>query len=303
MEKIISHKTHSEVSISPDTQSIIDAIKNRVRNNSLNLILPLEDTLALVDELAEFDLGRFLLHNRGLNGYWTSYIFTQQCDSEKEHPLKKWLMEDSLLSQARERFHRFKCLLKSEISTAKTFASIPCGVMDDLLDQDYSHQSGIKIKGIDLDPESISHAKEKAKRVGLSNLCDFEIRDAWDLDYESVFDVITSNGLNMYESVPERLIALYSNFAKALKPGGRLYISFLTPPPQIGDAEWEKYGIPEEDLKREFSIFGDILQATYLNFVSEEEIRHQMQEAGLQVTDVFYNERGVLPVLKAVKPS
>lgn len=303
MTTMVSHKTTSELSLSEETKNIVYEIKNRLIENQSSLVLPLEDTLTLVDELATFDLGIFLLHNRGLNGYWTSYIFTEQCDSEDTHPLKYWLMENSLLCQARERFIRFKNLLKNEIDHVDAIASIPCGVMDELLDQDYRGRSNVKLFGIDLDPESIAYAKKKSHRVGLSEICFFDVKDAWSLDYSDEFDVITSNGLNMYESNPERLIELYRNFASALKSGGHLYISFLTPPPPPGDSEWQKYGIPQADLMKEFSIFGDILQATYLNFVSEDEIRAQMEDAGLVVTDVYYNERGVLPILKAVKPA
>lgn len=39
-----------------------------------SLILPLNVELELLNQLAEFDLGRFLLLNKGLNGYRTSYI-------------------------------------------------------------------------------------------------------------------------------------------------------------------------------------------------------------------------------------
>lgn len=40
-----------------------------------------------------------------------------------------------------------------------------------------------------------------------------------ELKEKNAFDVITSNGLNMYESDPDRLVALYRRFFEALKPG------------------------------------------------------------------------------------
>ncbi|WP_426908146.1 SAM-dependent methyltransferase, partial [Serratia bockelmannii] len=82
---------------------------------------------------------------------------------------------------------------------------------------------------IDLDPESLYHSNEKAKRVGIANRCRFSQQNAWELKEKIAFDVITSNGLNMYESDQVRLVALYRRFFEALNPGGTLLLSFLTP--------------------------------------------------------------------------
>lgn len=76
----------------------------------------------------------------------------------------------------------------------------------------------MQLTGIDLDPESLYHANEKAKRVGMANRCRFSQQNARELK-KNAFDVITSNGLNMYESDPDRLVALYRRFFEALKRG------------------------------------------------------------------------------------
>lgn len=61
-------------------------------------------------------------------------------------------------------------------------------------------------------------------------------------------------------------------------------------------------------MKRQWRTFagvrdlGDIIQATYLNFTSEAEIRQQITRAGFTVKDINYSSRGVLPILVAVKP-
>lgn len=299
----MSHKTHSKLANLTETKIVANEIKTRLRN-SKSLILPLERNLELVDQLTEFELGRFLLHNRGLNGYWTSYIFQHPTGKPAEHRLEDWLLNRSLLSRARERYYRYQTLLSELITKAKTLASIPCGVMDDLLDLNYNGHEGVQLIGIDLDPESLHYASEKAKRVGMSEHCQFFQQNAWELKEKNAFDVITSNGLNMYEPDAKRLIALYRKFYEALRPGGTLLLSFLTPPPEKNApaSDWDKYETPMADLLQEFAIFGDIIQATYLNFTSEDEIRQQITQIGFKVKDINYSSRGVLPILVAVKP-
>lgn len=305
MSALISHQTTSRFILPKKTKILVADIKNRLSATD-TLILPLEDTLVLLDQLTQFELGLFLLHNRGLNGYWTSRIFQHKKNNIEAplHPLEDWLLNESLLSKARERFERFKKILASLVSKTRTqYASIPCGLMDDLLSLDYKDCVDFRLVGIDLDPESIDHAKINATQHQLSQHCFFMRRDAWDLGIKDQFDVVTSNGLNMYESSKERLMQLYQSFYSALKENGYLVISFLTPPPAQTEHEgaWKIYDTPIADLKKEFSIFTDIIQANYLNFSTEAEIRNQLTSVGFSIETVQYNEHGVLPIIIAKK--
>jgi SAM-dependent methyltransferase len=112
----------------------------------------------------------------------------------------------------------------------------------------------------------------------------------------------------MYEPDRGRLVDLYRNFREALRPGGKLLVSFIPapPPPPWTDpaqaAGWAKYGISEADLRRDLAIFGDILRPKYLHFTSEQELREQIAEAGLIVTEVSRNAGGALPIATAVRP-
>ncbi|MFI8944568.1 SAM-dependent methyltransferase [Streptomyces syringium] len=305
MTSTISHHTGTRIADDAGTEKIAAEIEHRLRRAD-QLVLPLDETLDILDQLQQFELGRFLLHNRGLNGYWTSYIF-RNAPAGPTTPMEHWLLNNSLLCQARERFHRFKEEIAGSVAEGATLASIPCGVMDDLLQQDYRGVEKFKLVGIDIDEESIGYAKENAAEHGLSEHTAFEVRDAWKLGVDGEFDLIVSNGLNMYESDPQRLTDLYRSFHQALRPGGRLLLSFLTPPPPPPwvapehAAAWEKYDIPEADLRRELSIMGDIVQVTYLNFSSEDEVRGQLEAAGFTVHAVRYNDHGVLPIITAVK--
>ncbi|MDQ1015672.1 class I SAM-dependent methyltransferase [Streptomyces afghaniensis] len=302
MATTVSH--HTGTRVTDGTEQIAADIERRLRAAD-RLVLPLEDTLELLRQLQQFDLGRFLLHNRGLNGYWTSYIFRNEPQGPVT-PLEHWLLNNSLLCQARERFHRFKELVAECVADGVTLASVPCGVMDDLLEQDYRGVTGFRLVGVDLDEESLGHAAENARRHGLAEHTSLRREDAWNLGADGEFDLIVSNGLNMYESDPARLTDLYRSFHRALRPGGRLLLSFLTPPPPPPweapehAAAWEKYRIGEADLRRELSIMGDIVQATYLNFSGEDDVRAQLEAAGFTVQAVRYNTAGVLPIATAV---
>jgi len=305
MASTVSHHTGTRITDAASTERIAADIERRLRAAD-RLVLPLEDTLELLGQLQQFELGRFLLHNRGLNGYWTSYIFRNRPEGPVT-PLEHWLLNNSLLCQARERYHRFRELIAEHITDDATLASVPCGVMDDLLEQDYRDVTGIRLVGVDLDTESLRYAEENARRHGLAEHASFRHEDAWNLGAEEEFDLVVSNGLNMYESDPARLTDLYRSFHRALRPGGRLLISFLTPPPPPPweapehAAAWAKYRIGEDDLRRELSIMGDIVQATYLNFSSESDVRSQLEAAGLTVQAVRYNAGGVLPIAIAAK--
>lgn len=308
MSSMISHHTRSRVPDGPSTTRLAADIAGRLRQAD-TLVLPLEQTLAILAQLQEFELGRFLLHNRGLNGYWTSYVFQYSPGDATSSPMEHWLLNKSLLCGGRERFHRFKAEIAKCITEEAVLASIPCGAMYDLLQQDYRSVERFTLIGVDVDGESTDLASENATKHGVRQHCEFLVRDAWQLGLDGECDLLVSNGLNMYESDPQRLVALYRNFSRALRPGGQLLLSFLpTPPPPPWEAphlagEWDKYGVTEEDLRKELSLFWDILQVKYLNFSTEAEVHAQLEEAGLTVKSVMYSSTGVMPIVSAVKLS
>jgi len=284
------------------TNALVQKVEERLKKAE-QLILPLDRTLELLHQLKQFELGRFLLHNRGLNGYWTAYIFQHAYGKQPETALESWLLNKSLLIQARERFHRFKVELAQHVREGVHLASIPSGLMDDLLQLDYRGIQDFRLTGIDVDVQSLELARQNARKRELEARCQFLQRDAWKLDIHDEFDVISSNGLNMYEPNPQRLIELYRNFHTALRAGGHLIMSFLTPPP-AGDPRsgaWEAYETAPEDLIIERALFGDIIQANYLNFSSEQEIRAQLETVGFTVERVNYSRKGVLPIIIARK--
>ncbi len=301
IESAISHHTSSKITYGEPTKQLVELIKQRLLHTK-NLFLSLSETLSLLESLSQFELGRFLLHNKGLNGYWTSYIFRNK-PSKNIHPLENWLLNKSLLVLARERFFIFQQEIKKRLKSHICLASIPCGLMDDLLLQDYFDYEKISLVGIDADLESLKFANENAVNLNKQSQVSFLLKDAWNLGIHQEFDLITSNGLNMYEPKAERLVQLYKNFYQALKPGGTLIISFLPPPPASQNIEdvCKKFNISIDDWKKERAIFSDIVQIQYLNFCTEEDMKMQLEQAGFKIEKIVYNAQGVVPVAIATR--
>lgn len=267
---------------------------------STDLTLPKAETLAMFDELLNFVLGRFLLKHKVLNGHWTAYVILHGLKNEIENPLEKWCLERApVLVATRERFHIFQRELQKRIQPGMTIASIPCGLMDDLITLDYKDLPGVKLVGIDLDQESLDSAKENAGLHSLDNV-QFHKENAWKLQHESEFDIITSNGLNIYEPRDEMVIDLYCNFNKALQPNGILITSFLTPPPALSpESTWR--GLDFADLKKQKALLFDIIQAGGQSFRTEARKRVQLEAAGFKVLEVIYDGHRLFPTIIAEK--
>lgn len=195
--KIITHNIN-ESPINID--DMIEKIKGKK-----NLALPEEETIKILHQLTEFDLGCFLLNNRGLNGYWISYLILRGMNNKQAHPLEKWLIHHApTVLATRERFYIFQNKVKSIVesrtnSSQIDIASIPCGLLDDLLTINFNTKSKINITGIDLDNTSISMAKINTENYDKDHQIQIVKGDAWNLEFEKAFDVILSNGLSIYE--------------------------------------------------------------------------------------------------------
>ncbi|AFC71498.1 methyltransferase domain-containing protein [Rickettsia australis] len=144
--------------------------------------MPLDEQLSLLDQLREFELGRFLLANKGLNGYWTSYIIIHGLSKEKLHILERWILYHAPSVKAtQERFNILYNILQDKLEDRMKFISVPCGTMDDLLTLDYSKIKEIYMTGIDLDASSLELAQENAKKHHLTHV-NFWQQDTWNLD-------------------------------------------------------------------------------------------------------------------------
>ncbi|MBI3236377.1 MAG: class I SAM-dependent methyltransferase [Chlamydiales bacterium] len=174
--------------------------------------------------------------------------------------------------------------------------------MTDLLDLDFTNTPPVSLTGIDLDPESITHAKQYAEMLKLNDHCKFFQCNAWALDIHEEFDLITSNGLAIYEPDDAKVVELYRSFYEALKPGGCLVTSFLTPPPVPGlKTEWKLEAVNMQDVLLQKIIFVDILDGKWQAFRSEEIVKSQLQTAGFDEIEIIYDTAHIFPTVVAKK--
>ncbi|MEM8661710.1 MAG: SAM-dependent methyltransferase, partial [Pseudomonadota bacterium] len=176
MASIISHQYESS--------SLDDIVKaTRARIEAGDLSEPERDELlTILDGLCEFELGRFLLQNGGgWNGEWTHRIISHREVSEGElHPLEEFtIFRSPTVLATRERFSIFQQQTQLLLKEGCHLASVPCGVMADLLTLDFTGLEHFKITGIDLDEQAFPLAKELAVSEGLSDHCQFLQADAW----------------------------------------------------------------------------------------------------------------------------
>jgi SAM-dependent methyltransferase len=281
-------------------ESIIHETEARLKNSD-HLTLPLTTELELLRQLTEFELGRFLIQNKGLNGYFTHYIISGNHEHVPHNSLEYWVLNHAPAVKAtQERFYIFQAEIQKRLATGTTLASIPCGLMNDLLSLDYSHAHDVNLVGIDIDPKSLELAQNNIGRLKPPANTTLALKDAWSIDASNQFDLITSNGLNIYEPSEERVTTLYQKFYSALRPEGYLITSFLTPPPTLSPSStWRNYEV--KDILQQKAIFSDILQVKWQVFRTEDQTRAQLEHAGFKVLDVIYDSQGMFPTVIAQK--
>lgn len=274
-------------------QEAIERITEKIKSKGDLQYVSAARQLELLDLLSSFDFGRFLVERGGLNGYWTQYAISSY--GKSNHVLESFLLDKApVVLATRERFYIFKKELQKRLFDGISIASVPCGLMCDLLELDYSNISNFSLTGIDLDPESIKYAKQLANEKLVH--CQFFEKNAWDLNIKEQFDVITSNGLNIYELGDEKVISLYEEFFTALKPGGFLITSFLTTP-----SEWDRSKINPEDALLQKVIFADVLDCKWQALRSEEKTKAQLQKVGFTEIEINYDRAHLFPTVIAKK--
>lgn len=273
----------------------------------LNLIAATTSDVAEVRvALKQFQLGRFLLENLGLNGFWTSYIVMYpdrgaltglSSDGTQLTDLERWILERCpFVIATQDRFRIFRRLTQSILRSDMQIASLPAGLMDDLLTLDYSDKRGVVLTAVDLDSASLSAAQENYGRLMPPVAVEFERRDAWQLDVSERWDIITSSGLNIYVEDDQLCTDFYRNVWRALKPGGVFILSFLTLPQQ-----WQPYDALDLDYQRH--LFTEVVPVKWSCFRDENQTRQQLAAAGFEVVNVSYDTQRIFPSVLARKVS
>ena len=293
--KLLSHSTYPET-----LQNIAEKVKSRIILQGDFQHVTVEKQLALLDQLTQFDFGRFLLQNQGLNGYWTHYALTypwSQKETGSISELEKFMLEKAPVVIATQQ--RFEIFLKENQKSVKDnaiLACIPCGMMGELLYLSYDNINNIKLIGIDYDTDTLNDAKSLSDQRRLSKYADFLESNAWDLNIKNEFDLISSNGLNIYETDDEKVTQLYRKFYDALKPNGKLVTSFLAEP-----SEWDSKKINQDDLLLQKIIFADIIQSKWQCYRSTQKTKEQLITSGFKDIQFVNDSAKIFPTVIAFK--
>jgi SAM-dependent methyltransferase len=305
-----SNKTHAKTASFTDA---LQELRTQIISRGELPHVSVARQLDLLDQLCQFPFGRYLIERKGANGFWTDYLITYPNKGEaigfdengnRQTEAEEFILNRSLLVLAhRDRFQIYQSFMQKHLKEGVSLASVPCGLMKDLLTLDFSSISNFQLVGLDIDPESISLAQSYSEQIGLSNHVSMCEQDAWKMDLKEQFNIITSSGLNVYESDPVKVVALYQKFFDALKPGGYLVISVLTyPPGEEKPTDWDLAKIPPEDLLMEKILYKDVLNLHWRNFRSIEELDVEFKQVGFTEIQVSFDRYRLFPTIIARKP-
>ncbi|MGY6216468.1 class I SAM-dependent methyltransferase [Methylolobus aquaticus] len=166
--------------------------------------------------------------------------------------------------------------------------------MDDLLTLDYSGAEDVVLTAVDLDPDSLSGAEANYRQRNPPVTIECEARDAWNLESADRWDLITSNGLNIYVEDDERCTDFYRSVSRALRPEGVFIVSFITPPD-----EWQPTSASDLDYQR--FLFQEVLPVKWTCVRDEVKTRQQLTQAGFEVISVTHDEQRMFPAVVAKK--
>lgn len=268
--------------------------------------------LELLEQLAQFDFGAFLIQNGGANGYWTHYFLTHPTRGkitgknnrgENLSSLEKNILEDlPIIIATQQRYEIFLRENQKSVQNKAKLACIPCGVMGELLYLNYAGVRDFALTGIDLDQGSIEHAQNLAREKNLSDKITLQQKDAWHLNITNEFDLVSSNGLNIYEPDHAKIAQLFAQFHQALAPSGKLVTSFLTYPPLFPDkSEWNMQRVDPEMLLLQRILFADILDVKFNCFMTINEARQILANIGFKNIEIFPDRANVFPTIVAIK--
>lgn len=304
MQNNLSHKqTHYS---HEDLNQYINEIKQRLKGGDGFLSgYSYKELINLVDELAEFDLGRFLILNRGIDGYWTEYILNHATMPKPVvNDLEKKILEEfPLVKATQERDQIFQRINQQSVKNGACIATIPSGLSREVLHLNYNNITKINLCSIDIDPQSLTLSQSRANDIlskytknGANISFTTELCDAWHLNYKESFDLISSNGLNIYEQSDQKVYNLFTKFYEALKPDGKLTTSFITPP-----NEWNVSKIDNKMLEVQKIIFVDIIAANFLVFRSTFSVIESLNQVGFKQIEIVPDSVSMFPTIIANK--
>ena len=305
-QRILSHNSDPN-----ELEEVLESIRKRIQQAGDKQYVSVARQLQILDELAAFEFGRFMIQNRGWNGYWTHYVLTFPEKGRKTglghdgKPLTK--MENFLLNESpsilatQERYQHFLAQNQQAVQEGVVLACIPCGLMGELLNLDYSAVKDFRLVGIDIDRDALDGARASAQKLKLDQNLELLQKDAWNLGSRDEFNLISSNGLNIYEAELDKVTELYHQFYLALKPGGKLVTSFLTYPPSHEKSECDLTKINAEAAQMERITLLDILNNKGACFSTYSQVNEQLSSVGFKNIKFIDDTAKLFPTVLAQK--
>jgi SAM-dependent methyltransferase len=303
---LISHNNTDNLELS------LKAIKERLMREGDKPYASLDYELNLLQQLSEFDFGRFLLCNQGVNGYWTDYMLMYPVRGRKTghdeqgrplSSLERFILDKSpIMLATQQRLAIFFQENQKMVRDGAALACIPSGMMGELLYLNYHDIHQIKLVGIDFDPAALACARRLGEKNNLIQWMELKEGDAWQLEARDEFDLISSNGLTIYEPNDEKIAQLFQLFYNALKKNGKLVTSFLTPPPTLTEhCEWDFNHINQDDLLLQKILFVDIIQTKFQCYRSSLQTKQQLEAVGFEKIEFIYDKAKFFPTVVAYK--
>jgi ubiquinone/menaquinone biosynthesis C-methylase UbiE len=132
---------------------------------------------------------------------------------------------------------RARCLELAAIQDGEAVLEVAVGTGLAFAELLKSNPSG-RNEGLDLSPEMLSQAVERAERSGVESFR-LTVGDAYDLQYpDGTFDVVINN--YMFDLLPEEdFLLVLAEFGRVMRPGGRLVMVNMTVSERWYGRAWE----------------------------------------------------------------
>lgn len=157
----------------------------------------------------------------------------------------------------------FAILSLIDLEKARTVLDVGCGV--GWLTRQYAKLTQGQVIGINFSKESISEARDKAAKEGLSNL-KFKKMDAEDLQFENdTFDCIICSEVLEHLLDPQKAL---NEMRRVVKPSGRIAIT--TPNPWNWNAVFRK-------------LTGKVKEQPYEQLISPSKLNKMIENAGMRI--------------------
>jgi SAM-dependent methyltransferase len=299
-ERSVTHLRQKDILTKEEISDEIEEIRSRLIQKYGKDTAEYNELNEILEDLSNFELGRFLICNKSLSGYWTHYLIMGYKEKNLSNRIEKFMLEESPGPKTtRERFNIFQKLILESIKDNSVCCSVPCGLMTEYITLDIDENiSNVKFVGIDLDKTVFEKAHELAKKYNKTKYkLSFIKEDAWSINIKNEFDILTSNGLNIYEKNDDRVTELYKIFLNALKPGG-IFIGSATSPTE----EWETSKTCLKDYELQHKISNIVLQASFFNLRSSQKSESQLIIAGFENIQFYWDTQKRFYTFKAKKP-